>query len=140
MEVRPAAPDEWADALAVLDAAMLEAAPGEVRAAAAAGDVLVAVEDGRVLGALVLGRTVEDVDAGDAGGPTARVEAVAVRHRRRGRGVGTALVEAATARHARLVASFDEGVRPFWEAVGFAVAPADASGRYVGTAGPDAGG
>jgi GNAT superfamily N-acetyltransferase len=101
MEVREARADERDDALNVLDAAMLD-----TRAVDGA-TLLVAVEEGRVLGALSL---VED-----------RIDAVAVRRRRRGQGIGTVLVEAAAARRERLLAEFDAGVVPFYESLGFAV-------------------
>jgi len=104
--VRQAAPDEHAAAMGVLDAAVLEVDAGAVLERIPE-DVLVAVEDDRVLGALVL--------AGD------EVEAVAVRPGRRGQGVGSALVEAAAERRGRIVAEFDDGVRPFYEALGFEV-------------------
>nr|WP_276305747.1 GNAT family N-acetyltransferase [Halomarina sp. PSR21] len=127
-EVRTARPDDHLDVRRVLDAALLEV--GDVAAAIDRGEVLVAVETGRedradeterVLGALVL-----DSD---------RVEAVAVRRRRRGRGIGTALVEAASERRGRLTADFREAVRPFYEALGFAVEERD--GRLWGVRGED---
>jgi GNAT superfamily N-acetyltransferase len=80
--------------------------------------LLVAVEEGRVLGALAL--------VGD------RIDAVAVRMRRRGRGVGTALVEAATGRRELLHAEFDDAVAPFYESLGFSV-EAVGGGRCRGT-------
>ena len=49
------------------------------------------------------------------------VDAVAVRRARRGRGIGTALVEAAVDRRGRLTADFDSCVRPFYESLGFEV-------------------
>lgn len=62
------------------------------------------------------------------------VEAVAVAPSRRGRGVGTALVDAALARQGRLVAEFDDTVRPFYESLGFAIEPTDdgSDGRFRG--------
>lgn len=125
MEVRVARDGELPAVTTVLDGGLLATPAGRVREAAAAGDVLVAVESGRVLGALVL----------DPDGPTcgARVEAVAVRRRRRGQGIGTALVRAAADRHGTLVAGFDDRVRPFWSSLGFEVEPAHEEGRFVGT-------
>lgn len=125
MDVRPAGPDELPAVMTVLDAGLLETNAAGVRDAVASGDVLVAAEEGRVLGALVL-----DADGPDDG---ARIEAVAVRRARRGQGLGSALVRAAAARHGRLVAAFDAGVRPFWDALGFDVAPAAEPERFVGT-------
>lgn len=112
MQVREARPEERDAALNVLDAAMLESDRADE------GTLLVAVEDERVLGALVL--------VGE------RVDAVAVRRRRRGQGVGSALVREAGARRERLVAEFDAGVRPFYESLGFDVRSSDDSGRFRG--------
>ncbi|WP_368410929.1 GNAT family N-acetyltransferase [Halomarina pelagica] len=126
--VRTARPDDHLAVRRVLDAALLEV--GDVATAIDRGEVLVAVEAGRecrateterVLGALVLD--------GD------RVEAVAVRRRRRGRGIGTALVEAASERRGRLTADFRAEVRPFYETLGFAVEERD--GRLWGVRGED---
>lgn len=49
------------------------------------------------------------------------IEAIAVRRRRRGRGIGSALVEAAAARWGPLVASFEPELTPFYESLGFVV-------------------
>jgi len=104
--VREATQDEHPTVMGVLDAAMLETDAGSVLERTPE-DVLVAVEGGHVLGALVL-------DGDD-------VEAVAVRPRRRGQGIGTALVEAAAERRGRLAAEFDDDLRPFYEGLGFSV-------------------
>jgi GNAT superfamily N-acetyltransferase len=112
-EVRPDAPDERAAALNVLDAAMLRTDRVDE------GTLLVALNDGRVVGALLL--------VGE------RVDAVAVRRRRRGQGVGRALVEAAGERRGRLVAAFDPDVRPFYESLGFEVVDEVAGGRLRAT-------
>lgn len=124
MRVRPAEPAERPAVANVLDGAALAVPDGLLEAALARSDVFVAeVNDEpeaaqRVLGALVLD--------GD------EIVAVAVRRRRRGQGVGTALVEAATARRGRLVARFDPAVCPFWESLGFAVEPGREDGRLRG--------
>lgn len=101
--VREATAEEEPTARSILNAAMLEVDDGT----ADRSTVLVAVDDGRVIGALVL-----DDEA---------IDAVAVRPGRRGQGVGSALVEAAASRHENLTASFDPGVRPFYESLGFDV-------------------
>ena len=114
MLIRPATPADHLDVRRVLDAGVLQV-PTDL----AARTVLVAVEsdtpaaDGEspVLGALV-------VDG-------ERITAVGVRPRRRGQGIGTALVEAAARRRARLTAQFDPSVRPFWASLGFTIEPVD---------------
>ena len=147
MFVRPADPDDALEVRRILDGAMLE--PGAVEPRIAAGDVLVAGDrrgepttagsaesggDGsspealsrnreRRLGALVL----EPRDHG------AHIAAVAVRRRHRGRGIGTTLVEHALEREKRLTATFDERVRPFYDALGFRISPLDER-RYRGVA------
>ncbi|MGB9930629.1 GNAT family N-acetyltransferase [Haloarcula amylolytica] len=123
MHVRTATADEVPAVMNVLDGAVLSIAVETVRAGAADGDTLVAVSDGdpgaeRVLGALVLDGT--------------HVEAVAVRRRRRGQGIGTALVEAALDRRDRITAEFDADVRPFYEALGFAIEALDEPDRFRG--------
>ncbi|GGK57888.1 N-acetyltransferase [Haloarcula sebkhae] len=107
----------------VLDGAVLSIAVEIVRAGAEDGSTLVAMSGdnetgGRVLGALVLDGT--------------HIEAVAVRRRRRGQGIGTALVEAALDRRDQLTAEFDADVRPFYEGLGFDTKPLDDPGRYRG--------
>lgn len=122
--VREATVEELPDVLNVLDGAALSTDAGRLRTALDRGDVLVAVADGeRVLGALAL--------------DGAEITSVAVRRRRRGQGIGSALVETAGARRERLVAEFDARVRPFWERVGFEIRPlepARAAGATGGTA------
>ncbi|WP_424002066.1 GNAT family N-acetyltransferase [Haloarcula salina] len=129
MRVREATEDDLPAVMNVLDGAALEIDVATVRAGIAGDGTLVAVSGGfegdaatetdRVLGALVLD--------GD------RVAAVAVRRRRRGQGIGTALVEAALDRRDRLIADFDADVHPFYDRLGFDVAPLAADGdRFRG--------
>ncbi|WP_265109421.1 GNAT family N-acetyltransferase [Halosolutus halophilus] len=125
MYVRTATLDDVLEIRRILDAAMLE--PGDVESRTAAGDVLVAGDrrggtDGndrddaeRILGTLVL----EPLDRGS------HVAAIGVRRRHRGRGIGRALIERALEREGRLTARFDDGVRPFYETLGFAIEPID---------------
>lgn len=121
MHVREATTDDHLAARSIFDVAMLQV-PEFHRA-----ELLVAVvgeEQERVVGALAV--HAEGLhERGD-------VEAVAVRPRRRGQGIGTALVEAAEERWTPLVAEFDERVRPFYDALGFEVEPVG-DGRFVGT-------
>jgi len=127
--VRVATVTELPDVMNVLDGAVLEADAARVRDRIAEAAVLVAVagDDSqrapsasqtggeRVLGALVLD--------GD------HIDAVAVRRRRRGQGIGTALVDAAASRtDGPLVARFRAGVRPFYDSLGFAIDPAPDDG------------
>lgn len=103
MDVGPVRDDERVAARGILDAAMLEVDEG----ALGDGTLLVAREEGRILGALLL--------AGS------EVVAVAVRPKRRGQSVGSALVRAAASRREELHAEFDPDVRPFYESLGFEV-------------------
>lgn len=140
--VREARVDEELDVRRVLDGAMLET--DAVSDAVARGNGLVAVDEDRVVGALVLvpfddvglpdavggdggvdGVAAAGDDGSDDGAAAAgvgmHVDAVAVRRRRRGRGVGRALVVAALERERRLTVAFDPGVRAFYDALGFDV-------------------
>jgi GNAT superfamily N-acetyltransferase len=128
VRVREATVPELPAVLNVLDGAALAVNTGRLRSAVDRGDVLVAVvggaasgtepDDERVLGALVLDGQ--------------EITAVAVRRRRRDQGIGTVLVEAAAERRERLVAVCDPEVRPFWNALGFEIEPADEPERYRG--------
>lgn len=129
--VRPAAPDDLPSVLGVLDAGALETDVERVRASVDRGDAFVAVREGAgddgdgdpAGGAVVLGALVLDSD---------EIAAVSVRRRRRGQGIGTALVAAAADRRDRLVAEFDAGVRPFYEELGFELTTVDGSERFRG--------
>jgi GNAT superfamily N-acetyltransferase len=134
MHVRSARPDDALEVRRILDGAMLD--PGDVEARIDGEDVLVAGDrrggaDGateRLLGALVL----EPREHG------AHVSAVGVRRRHRGKGIGRALVERALERERRLTARFDDGVRPFYETLGFAIESIDGQRhRGVVVAGDD---
>lgn len=118
LTVREATLDDREDAMFLLDGAMLEADAEAVRRRIDAGAVLLAATDGRVVGVCVLdGREIDQI---------------AVRRERRGRGVGTALVESAAERvEGPVCAEFDDRVRPFYESLGFEVRETEA-GRFRG--------
>ncbi len=110
------------DVLAVrslLDAALLDVERIESRIES--GDVLIASADGRIVGVIVL----------DPAEDATHIAGIAVQRRRRGNGIGSALVRAATDR-GRLTAEFDERVLPFYESLGFAIDPTGEDGRYWG--------
>ncbi|WP_411965093.1 GNAT family N-acetyltransferase [Haloferax sp. YSMS24] len=119
--VRDGDSSEFVTVMRILDAGLLEMDASDVRERLDTGACLVADVSGRVVGVLVLDGEY--------------VEAVAVAPSRRGRGIGTALVDAAVAREGRLAAEFDATVRPFYESLGFTIEPAgDASDdRFRGT-------
>jgi len=113
VRVRAATVEELPDVLNVLDGGALAVDSGRLRSAIDRDAVLVAVagpsDAERVVGALAL----DDEE----------ITAIAVRPGRRGRGIGTALVEAAADCRARLVAEFDADVKPFWTTLGFETRP-----------------
>lgn len=115
MCIRAARIEELPSVLNVIDGAVLQVEIETLKRAIRDDDVLVAVvgesDNERVLGALVL----DGIE----------ITALAVRLRRRGQGIGTALVEAAFERHGELSAECDEGVVAFWQSVGFDVGTAE---------------
>ena len=117
IEIRHGRESDLLDALRILEGAMLKIGASQIRKRTESGEMLVAEIDGRIVGALV-----RDGE---------HVEAIAVRPRRRGQGIGSALVEAAEGRWTPLVAEFDSRVKPFYEALGFEVESLD-DGRFRG--------
>ncbi|WP_135667368.1 GNAT family N-acetyltransferase [Halorhabdus rudnickae] len=118
--VRTADGDDLVAVLNVLDGAALATDYARVRDRVRAEDVIVAGpagDPGRVLGACVL--------------DGAEIVAVAVRRRRRDRGIGSALIATAARDRERLIAECDADAVPFYESLGFDVRPLPA-GRYVG--------
>lgn len=130
MHVRRARPDEVPTVATVLDAAMLES--GDLRPRVDASDVYVAVDGGTVLGAAVVVPPARAPAWARERGTDAHLSAVAVRRRRRGQGIGSALV-AAVAERGRVTAAFDAAVRAFYESLGFAV-ERDGDGQLRGVA------
>ncbi|WP_458190094.1 GNAT family N-acetyltransferase [Haladaptatus sp. NG-WS-4] len=121
MTIRIARPDEHLSVMRILDAAMLETDPDEVRARIEADDVLMAENGGPLLGVAVM----ESREFG------ARIDSIAVMRSRRAQGIGSDLVEAARERYGTLTAEFDPSVRAFYESLAFDVEPV-ADGRLRG--------
>jgi N-acetylglutamate synthase-like GNAT family acetyltransferase len=137
--VREATDGDADDVIRLLDAAMLEFDRERARRRVDDGDVLVAVvrghnreerrastdgdtagHDERVVGACVLS---------DSEAASTEIEQIAVHRSRRGRGIGTSLVEtAATRTDGPLVARFRGNVRPFYESLGFAIDALESAG------------
>jgi len=109
--VRPASARDHLGVLRVLDAAMLETDSETVERRIDADGVFVAVDDDRIVGALVTLPRESGV----------HIDAIAVRRRRRGNGVGSRLVERAAERYGTLTADFDPEVKPFYESLGFSI-------------------
>lgn len=114
LTIRTGRETDHSTVMAILQAALLEVTTEQVRE----GETLVATADGRVIGALVL--------------DGAAIVAIAVRPGRRDAGVGSALVMAAAERRTRLVADFDDHIRPFYAGLGFRIRPGDVPGRLHG--------
>lgn len=128
IQVSPASADDALEVRRILDAAMLE--PGDVEARIEDGNVLVAARENgspneteRPLGAVVLKPHADERGS--------HVSAIGVRRRTRGQGIGRLLMERALEREKRLTARFDDGVRPFYERLGFSIEAIDDS-RYRG--------
>jgi GNAT superfamily N-acetyltransferase len=107
--VREANSRDHLGAMRVLDGANLAVDGDVVADRIDAGRVLVADDANRIVGALLA------VPRDDG----AHVEAVAVRRRRRGQGIGSRLVSRAADRWRPLTAAFDPGVKPFYDDLGF---------------------
>jgi len=127
LSLRRAGPDDRLAVVRLFDAGLLETDPDRLRRQldATAGFVLLGTIDERPVGAIAVdlasGDNSEEVDTAEP----ARITAIAVRRRRRDRGIGRQLVDAAAEQVAPrpLAATFDERVRPFYRACGFEIEP-----------------
>ena len=109
------------------------------------GVVLIATREETPVGAIALDyspasdekRVAVDSTRVDGDTDPVWITAIAVRRRRRDRGIGRALIVAAAERVAPrpLAAGFDEGVRSFYAACGFEIGPRD--DRYWGIRWPE---
>lgn len=109
--VRTAAPEELPSVMSVIDGSFLAIDADTVRKRITERAVLVAVNASRILGVIVLDDN--------------HIEAIAVRRRRRGQKIGTALIETASEREERLTAEFSPDVSPFYESLGFEIERTD---------------
>jgi GNAT superfamily N-acetyltransferase len=104
--IRKAHEDEYGEVMRVLESALLEVDPDEVREALGSGGVLVAVPNGHCRGVLLLdGR---------------RIKAIAVTRTHRTKGIGSRLINQAVKRGS-LTAEFRPEVRPFYESLDFEI-------------------
>ncbi|WP_435118155.1 GNAT family N-acetyltransferase [Halolamina sp. C58] len=108
VELRRGTDDDVVAAMRVLQGALLDIDGSTVRDAAPEGELLLAEAGDWIVGALVL--------------RDGHIEGVAVRRKRRGEGIGSALIEAAVAdEDGTVTADFRAGVRGFWKDLGFEV-------------------
>lgn len=124
MNLRTAAPDDLPEVMNVIDGANLELAAEVVSERIGTDEVLVADEGGPILGALVA----------ESHENWAYIEAIAVRRSRRGKGLGTTLVQTATDQFGPLIADFDDNLRLFYQSLGFQIEPLG-EGRFRGRLG-----
>lgn len=136
--IRRGDPDDRLAVARLFDTAMLETDDDRLRRQLREieGFVLIATIDTTPVGAIALDCSPDGTRGADT--DPVRITAIAVRRRRRDRGIGRQLVAAAAERVAPrpLTAVFDEGVRPFYRACGFEIEPHD--GRLRGIRRPDA--
>ena len=123
--IRTAIADDELPIRRVIDGAMLEV-PKNLAGLIESEQVLVAVAE-RVVGALVLVRpAAADVPTLAPTDEASHIASVAVRRRRRGSGIGAALVRTATERvSSPLTAEFRPSVRPFYESLEFEIREID---------------
>jgi len=122
--IRHAAPEDLVDVMRLFDGALLDTDADRIRYQLTGdrGCILLAEAAGRPVGAIALIRAAEAVE--DVLWPdSSYISAIAVSTTRRGQGIGRSLIEAAAewAGPQPLSATFDERVRPFYMACGFAI-------------------
>ncbi len=122
MDIRTATTAERPTVFNVLDGALLAIEYDRVTSLLEQKQVYVAVTD------ITDGEQIVGVAVVDDG----KILAIAVRRRRRGQGIGTALVRHLKQQHDRLVAYFDTRVEPFWSTVGFRQQSVSGSDRLRG--------
>lgn len=127
VSIRRGTPEDRLAVVRLFDAGLLETDADRLRRQLDATDgfVCLATIDERPVGAIAVDlASISDSKAVDNAEP-ARITAIAVRRRRRDRGIGRQLVDAAATRIAPrpLTAVFDERVRPFYRACGFEIEP-----------------
>ena len=147
VSIRRGDPTDRLAVVRLFDAAMLDTAADRLSRQLSATDglVLIATREETPVGAIALDaspaseekRVTVDGTRVDSDTDPVRITAIAVRRRRRDRGIGRALIEAAAERVAPrpLTAGFDEGVRPFYDACGFEIGPHN--DRYWGVRWPE---
>lgn len=147
VSIRRGDPTDRLAVVRLFDAAMLDTAADRLSRQLSATDglVLIATREETPVGAIALDaapaseekRVTVDATRVDSDTDPMRITAIAVRRRRRDRGIGRALIEAAAERVAPrpLTAGFDEGVRPFYNACGFEIDPHN--DRYWGIRWPE---
>ena len=127
LSLRRAEPDDHLAVVRLFDAGLLETDADRLRRQlnATAGFVLLGTINEQPVGAIAVDlASATDTERVDTTEP-ARITAIAVRRRRRDRGIGRQLLLAAADRVAPrpLMAAFDERVRPFYRACGFEIEP-----------------
>lgn len=149
--IRVAGPRDHLGVMRVLDGANLECDASVIERRIENGMVLVADDDSRIIGALVAvprtngdgtddaesdGAEIADAESDGESSETAsalgaHVEAVGVRLRRRGQGIGTALMRDAADRWRPLTADFYPGLSGFYEKLDFDIEKREGQFRGV---------
>ena len=142
LSIRRGDPTDRLAVVRLFDAAMLDTAADRLsrQLTGTDGVVLIAAHGETPVGAIALDYSPASDEkrvAVDGDTDPVRITAIAVRRRRRDRGIGRTLIEAAADRVAPrpLTARFDANVRPFYDACGFEIDPHN--DRYCGIRWPE---